>query len=690
MEKKLTELYGSYTFNDDVMKERLPKETYKAFHDALDNGETMSKDVATIIAEEMKNWAIEKGATHFTHWFSPLTGLSAEKHDAFLEPKGNKAILEFTGKLLRKGEPDASSFPSGGLRATFEARGYTSWDCTSPAFIKNDSLYIPTLFCSYTGEALDNKTPLLKSLAALNKQATRLLPLLGVNEVSSVTSNVGAEQEYFLVSEEHYKNRLDLKITGRTLFGAKPPKGQEMDDHYFGSINEKVSKFMKELDYELWKYGIPAKTKHNEAAPCQHELACVYRDVNTTTDNNQLIMQVMQDIAKKNGLRCLLHEKPFKGVNGSGKHNNWSVTTNTGINLFKPTNDPLNNIPFLATLACIVKGVDEYADLLRLAIATPSNDHRLGGNEAPPVIMSIFTGEALETIIDCVIENKTLNAQTRKRFKTGVSIIPDFTMDNSDRNRTSPFAFTGNKFEFRGVGSSQTIAYVNTILNSILAFEMKEMADLIESGKKPLSVIRSFLKEHKRIIFNGDGYSASWKNESLKRGLPSINNSVDAFLAYKNEKVVNLFKEVNVHNDVEINSRYEILLETYCKSIHVEALTALKMAKTEIYPATINYLNKLANASSALKANDIDNSYLLDDVKEFSSIVNKIKSNIILLEENINKAINIKDNQMKANIYKNDVIKAMNDLREVVDEAESKVDKKDWPMPTYVDLLYEI
>ena len=690
MEKKLTELYGSYTFNDDVMKERLPKETYKAFHDALDNGETMSKDVATIIAEEMKNWAIEKGATHFTHWFSPLTGLSAEKHDAFLEPKGNKAILEFTGKLLRKGEPDASSFPSGGLRATFEARGYTSWDCTSPAFIKNDSLYIPTLFCSYTGEALDNKTPLLKSLAALNKQATRLLPLLGVNDVSSVTSNVGAEQEYFLVSEEHYKNRLDLKITGRTLFGAKPPKGQEMDDHYFGSINEKVSEFMKELDYELWKYGIPAKTKHNEAAPCQHELACVYRDVNTTTDNNQLIMQVMQDIAKKNGLRCLLHEKPFKGVNGSGKHNNWSVTTNTGINLFKPTNDPLNNIPFLATLACIVKGVDEYADLLRLAIATPSNDHRLGGNEAPPVIMSIFTGEALETIIDCVIENKTLNAQTRKRFKTGVSIIPDFTMDNSDRNRTSPFAFTGNKFEFRGVGSSQTIAYVNTILNSILAFEMKEMADLIESGKKPLSVIRSFLKEHKRIIFNGDGYSTSWKNEALKRGLPSINNSVDAFLAYKNEKVVNLFKEVNVHNDVEINSRYEILLETYCKSIHVEALTALKMAKTEIYPATINYLNKLANASSALKANDIDNSYLLDDVKEFSSIVNKIKSNIILLEENINKVINIKDNQMQANIYKNDVIKAMNDLREVVDEAESKVDKKDWPMPTYVDLLYEI
>ena len=690
MEKKLTELYGSYTFNDDVMKERLPKETYKAFHDALDNGETMSKDVATIIAEEMKNWAIEKGATHFTHWFSPLTGLSAEKHDAFLEPKGNKAILEFTGKLLRKGEPDASSFPSGGLRATFEARGYTSWDCTSPAFIKNDSLYIPTLFCSYTGEALDNKTPLLKSLAALNKQATRLLPLLGVNDVSSVTSNVGAEQEYFLVSEEHYKNRLDLKITGRTLFGAKPPKGQEMDDHYFGSINEKVSKFMKELDYELWKYGIPAKTKHNEAAPCQHELACVYRDVNTTTDNNQLIMQVMQDIAKKNGLRCLLHEKPFNGVNGSGKHNNWSVTTNTGINLFKPTNDPLNNIPFLATLACIVKGVDEYADLLRLAIATPSNDHRLGGNEAPPVIMSIFTGEALETIIDCVIENKTLNAQTRKRFKTGVSIIPDFTMDNSDRNRTSPFAFTGNKFEFRGVGSSQTIAYVNTILNSILAFEMKEMADLIESGKKPLSVIRSFLKEHKRIIFNGDGYSTSWRNEALKRGLPSINNSVDAFLAYKNEKVVNLFKEVNVHNDVEINSRYEILLETYCKSIHVEALTALKMAKTEIYPATINYLNKLANASSALKANDIDNSYLLDDVKEFSNIVNKIKSNIIILEENINKAINTKDNQMQANIYKNDVIKAMNDLREVVDEAESKVDKKDWPMPTYVDLLYEI
>jgi glutamine synthetase len=687
---RLLDMYGSYTFNNQVMRNRLPKPTYDAFCHALENGEPLSKEIAADIAEAMKNWAVELGATHFTHWFAPLTGYTAEKHDAFLEPFGDSAVFEFSGKLLRKGEPDASSFPSGGLRATFEARGYTAWDCTSNAFVKDNSLYIPTLFCSYTGEALDNKTPLLKSCDVLNKEALRLLNLIGLKNVTKINSYVGSEQEYFLVPEELYEKRLDLKLTGRTLFGAPSPKGQEFEDHYFGSIPDKVLSFMAELDEELWKYGIPAKTKHNETAPAQHELACVYRAVNLTTDNNHLVMQLMKDIAKKHNLRCLLHEKPFEGVNGSGKHNNWSVVTNTGINLFKPTNDPLNNIPFLATLACIVKGVDEYADLLRLAIATPSNDHRLGGNEAPPVIMSIFTGEALETIIDCVIENKTLNAQTRKRFKTGVSIIPDFTMDNSDRNRTSPFAFTGNKFEFRGVGSSQTIAYVNTILNSILAFEMKEMADLIESGKKPLSVIRSFLKEHKRIIFNGDGYSTSWRNEALKRGLPSINNSVDAFLAYKNEKVVNLFKEVNVHNDVEINSRYEILLETYCKSIHVEALTALKMAKTEIYPATINYLNKLANASSALKANDIDNSYLLDDVKEFSSIVNKIKSNIIILEENINKAINIKDNQMQANIYKNDVIKAMNDLREVVDEAESKVDKKDWTMPTYVDLLYEI
>ena len=496
--------YGIYTFNDDVMRERIPKSTYRAFHESLSKGETLSKECATVIANAMKIWAIEKGATHFTHWFAPLTGQSAEKHDAFLEPDGERAVLEFSGKLLRKGEPDASSFPTGGLRATFEARGYTAWDCTSPAFVKDGSLYIPTLFCSYTGEALDNKTPLLKSCAALNKEATKLLKLLGVENVSSVTSYVGAEQEYFLVDEDYYQKRLDLRLTGRTLFGALPPKGQELDDHYFGSINKRVANYMKELDEELWKFGIPSKTKHNEAAPAQHEIACVYRNVNITTDNNHLLMQLMQDIAKKHKLRCLLHEKPFAFVNGSGKHNNWSVVTDTEVNLFNPGSEPINNIPFLATLACVIKGVDEYADLLRLSIASAANDHRLGGNEAPPAIISMFLGAGINSLIESFIENKELVNDKKTRFQTGVSVVPEFSKDNTDRNRTSPFAFTGNKFEFRGVGSSQSIANVNTILNAILAIEMRNMAKEIKKGKNIKDIIREYFINHKKIIFEGD------------------------------------------------------------------------------------------------------------------------------------------------------------------------------------------
>ncbi|MEG0366764.1 MAG: glutamine synthetase III, partial [Coprobacillus sp.] len=495
MNELLTD-YGCLTFSDDVMKERIPKSTYKAFHDSLDNGESLSKETATAIANAMKIWAVENGATHFTHWFMPMTGLTAEKHDAFLEPEGNKAVLEFSGKTLRKGEPDASSCPSGGLRATFEARGYTAWDCTSPAFVKGGSLYIPTLFCSYTGEALDKKTPLLRSTDALSKAACRLLPLLNVNGVTQVTASVGSEQEYFLVDDKYYQERMDLKLTGRTLFGASTPKGQELEDHYFGSIKRKVGAFMKDLDKELWKYGIPSKTKHNEAAPAQHEVACVYRNVNITTDNNHLLMLLMQDIAKKHGLRCLLHEKPFEGVNGSGKHNNWSVITNTGINLFNPGMNPANNLPFLAALACTLKAVDDYADLLRMSIASAGNDHRLGGNEAPPAIISVFLGEDLDNIIDNIINDKKTADTNADRFETGVSVVPTFSKDTTDRNRTSPFAFTGNKFEFRAVGSSQSIAGPNTVLNTILAETMSQMSDAIEAGKTPMEVIKEFFSQH--------------------------------------------------------------------------------------------------------------------------------------------------------------------------------------------------
>ena len=687
MNNKIIDNFGCNTFNDDVMKERVSDETYKSFHVSLDSKDTLSKDCATEIAEAMKNWAVEKGATHFTHWFAPLTGLTAEKHDAFLELNGDKAKLEFSGRLLRKGEPDASSFPSGGLRATFEARGYTAWDCTSPAFVKDGSLYIPTLFCSYTGEALDNKTPLLKSCDALNKEALRLLPLLGMNDVTSVTSYVGSEQEYFLVAEEFYNKRLDLRLTGRTLYGALPPKGQELDDHYFGSINRKVSDFMRELDEELWKYGIPAKTKHNESAPAQHEIACIYRKVNITTDNNHLLMQVMKDLAKKHGLRCLLHEKPFAGVNGSGKHNNWSVVTNTNVNLFRPGSDPKNNLAFLASLAC----VDEYANLLRLSIASAGNDHRLGGNEAPPAAISMFLGNDINKIIDSVIEDKELIGKEKDRFQTGVSVIPDFAKDRADRNRTSPFAFTGNKFEFRGVGSSQSIANPNVMLNSILAIEMKEMADLIEEGKKPIDVIKEFFENHKRIIFDGDGYSTEWEKEVQKRGLSNIKNTVDAIQCLKDDNLVAMLIDLGVYSKSEIESRYEVLLEAYCKTIQVEALTALKMAKNEIFPAVLKYLNSVCETSSNLNNNGINNVYLLKEIRDLSELIKSMKELSDKLEEKINKARSVKEDFYEASkIWRDEVLLLMNKLRKVVDTLEIKVDRNCWPMPNYVDLLYGI
>lgn len=688
---KLLEDYGCLAFSDDVMKERIPKSIYKAFHESLDNGEELSKECATVIANAMKIWALENGATHFTHWFMPMTGLTAEKHDAFLEPDGCKAVLEFSGKTLRKGEPDASSFPSGGLRATFEARGYTAWDCTSPAFVKDGSLYIPTLFCSYTGEALDKKTPLLRSCDALSKAACRLLPLIGEKGVTKVTASVGAEQEYFLVDDKYYQERMDLKLTGRTLFGAMAPKGQELEDHYFGSIKRKVAAFMKDLDHELWKYGIPSKTKHNEVAPAQHEVACVYSKVNITTDNNHLLMQIMQDIAKKHGLRCLLHEKPFAGVNGSGKHDNWSVITNTGINLFNPGANPAENKPFIATLACTIKAVDEYSDLLRMSIASAGNDHRLGANEAPPAIISMFLGEELDAIIEEICEGKKTNKSDTARFATGVSVVPTFSKDNTDRNRTSPFAFTGNKFEFRAVGSSQSVAGPNTILNAILADAMEKMAIELENGKTLDEVVKEFISEHRRIIFNGDGYSAEWEEEAAKRGLPNNKNTVDALKCLKEEKNLEMLDHLGVYSKVELGSRYEILLENYIKTIQVESLTALKMAKSQIYPAVCDYLGKVSSEVVAAKEAGLDADFLADDANALAKLVKTMKEQMNTLEANIAAAqASNADIFDQAVAWRDDVFGMMQALRETVDRLEESIDAEYWPMPTYLDLLFGI
>ena len=688
---KLLEDYGCLAFSDDVMKERIPKSIYKAFHESLDNGEELSKECATVIANAMKIWALENGATHFTHWFMPMTGLTAEKHDAFLEPDGCKAVLEFSGKTLRKGEPDASSFPSGGLRATFEARGYTAWDCTSPAFVKDGSLYIPTLFCSYTGEALDKKTPLLRSCDALSKAACRLLPLLGEKGITKVTASVGAEQEYFLVDDKYYQERMDLKLTGRTLFGAMAPKGQELEDHYFGSLKRKVSAFMKDLDHELWKYGIPSKTKHNEVAPAQHEVACVYSKVNITTDNNHLLMQIMQDIAKKHGLRCLLHEKPFDGVNGSGKHDNWSVITNTGINLFNPGANPAENKPFIATLACTIKAVDDYADLLRMSIASAGNDHRLGANEAPPAIISMFLGEELDALLAEICEGKKTSKSDAARFATGVSVVPTFSKDNTDRNRTSPFAFTGNKFEFRAVGSSQSVAGPNTILNAILADAMEKMADEIESGKSFEDVVKEFVLAHKRIIFNGDGYSAEWEEEAAKRGLPNNKNTVDALKCLKEEKNLEMLDRLGVYSRVELGSRYEILLENYIKTIQVEGLTALKMAKSQIYPAVCDYLSKVSSEVIAAKEAGLDVDFLVDDANALAKLVKTMKEQMTTLETNIAAAQASEEEIFEQAVaWRDDVFAMMQALRETVDQLEESIDAEYWPMPTYLDLLFGI
>ena len=692
---KLVEDYGCLAFTDDVMKERIPKSTYKAFHESLDKGEELSKECATVIANAMKIWAVEHGATHFTHWFTPMTGLTAEKHDAFLEPDGSKAVLEFSGKTLRKGEPDASSFPSGGLRATFEARGYTAWDCTSPAFVKDGTLYIPTLFCSYTGEALDKKTPLLRSCDALSKAACRLLPLIGVEGVTKVSASVGAEQEYFLVDDKYYQERMDLKLTGRTLFGAMAPKGQELEDHYFGSLKRKVAAFMKDLDAELWKYGIPSKTKHNEVAPAQHEVACVYAKVNITTDNNHLLMQIAQDIAKKHGLRCLLHEKPFAGVNGSGKHDNWSLTTDDGKNLLEPGKTPHENIQFLLVLTCILKAVDTHADLLRESAADPGNDHRLGANEAPPAIISVFLGEQLGDVLEQLISTgEATHSLKGGKLQTGVDTLPDLAKDATDRNRTSPFAFTGNKFEFRMVGSRDSIAGPNVVLNTIVAEAFSEACDVLEKAdnfdEAVHDLIKKYATEHQRVVFDGNGYSDAWVEEAERRGLPNIRSMVEAIPALTTDKAINMFEKFKVFTKAELESRAEIKFESYAKAINIEARTMIDMASKQIIPAIIKYTKELADTVVAVKEAGADASVQAELLTEVSGLLAESKKALEALKVVTDQAAAMEEGEDQARFYHFDVVPAMEALRAPVDKLEMIVDKEAWPMPSYGDLIFEV
>ena len=605
--KSVPELFGSSVFNDDVMQERLPKDVYKSLRKTIDEGKDLDLTVANAVASAMKDWAVEKGATHYTHWFQPLNGITAEKHDSFISPTSDgRVIMQFSGKELVRGEPDASSFPSGGLRATFEARGYTAWDPTSYAFVKGDSLYIPTAFCSYSGETLDKKTPLLRSMEDLSTQALRIVRLFGDQKTKRVITTVGSEQEYFLVDKKLYEERPDLRFCGRTLFGAKAPKGQELDDHYFGAIKPRVAAFMKELDEELWKLGILAKTKHNEVAPAQHELAPIFTTTNIATDHNQLTMETMKNVAARHGLVCLLNEKPFEGVNGSGKHNNWSISTDTGENLLSPGKEPAKNTQFLLFLAAIIKGVDEYQDLLRISVASAGNDHRLGANEAPPAIVSMFLGDELAAILDAIEKDEPYTGIEEKKLQTGVHVLPDLSMDTTDRNRTSPFAFTGNKFEFRMLGSAISISCPNIMLNTIAAEEIRQFADQLETSADlegdVRKIVRKVMKEHKRIIFNGDGYSEAWTEEAKRRGLLNLPTTVDALPRYLDQKNVELFTSHKIYTEAEMEARYETILEEYSKTLHIEALTMSQMVRQEILPAVSAYAASLAEAVAAKRA----------------------------------------------------------------------------------------
>ena len=694
---KVPEIFGSLVFNEAVMKDRLPKDVYKALQNTIKNGEPIDLKVANVVANAMKDWAIEHGATHFTHWFQPMTGITAEKHDSFISPTDDgKVIMEFSGKELVKGEPDGSSFPSGGLRSTFEARGYTVWDPTSFAYLRNGTLCIPTAFCSYGGQVLDKKTPLLKSMEAINKSAVRLLHLLGETDVKRISTTVGPEQEYFLIDKGLYNKRIDLKFTGRTLFGAKPPKVQELDDHYFGAIKPRVVEYMKDLDEELWKLGVLAKTKHNEVAPAQHELAPIFTTTNVATDHNQLTMDVMKKVACKHGLMCLLHEKPFAGVNGSGKHNNWSISTDTGKNILNPGKDPIHNKVFLTFLIAIVKAVHENQDLLRISVADAGNDHRLGGNEAPPAILSMFIGTDLEKVLKCVEEDLPYNEETLKSLEIDVNVLPSFKKDTTDRNRTSPFAFTGNKFEFRMLGSTANIACPNTILNTIVAESLDYISDYIE-GKDDLDkalneVLKKILKEHKAIIFNGNNYAPEWVEEAESRGLLNLKSSAEALPHYTDEKNIKLFEKHGVYTKLELESRKEILLEKYCQTINIEALTMLEMVKKDIIPAICNYSKDLTQGALAKKnlSSDIDVSLETSLVSKISSLSACLSKKTAELDKVLLDAKDIEDSEELAKFYHDTVLSQMNEVRAIADELETIVGKGYWPFPTYTDLLFSV
>ena len=697
----VAKIFGEDVFNDTVMQERLPKKVYKDLKKTIEEGKELDLATADVIAHEMKEWAIEKGATHYTHWFQPLTGVTAEKHDSFISaplPNG-KVLMSFSGKELIKGEPDASSFPSGGLRATFEARGYTAWDCTSPAFVRHDAagatLCIPTAFCSYKGEALDQKTPLLRSMQAINEQSLRLLRLFGNTTSKKVTPSVGPEQEYFLVDAEKFLQRKDLIYTGRTLFGAMPPKGQELDDHYFGTIRQRIAGFMKDVNEELWKVGVTSKTQHNEVAPAQHELAPIYAECNVALDHNHIIMQTLKRVACQHGMKCLLHEKPFAGVNGSGKHDNWSLTTDDGKNLLEPGKTPHENIQFLLVLTCILKAVDRHADLLRESAADPGNDHRLGANEAPPAIISVFLGEQLEDVLEQLISTgEATHSLKGGKLQTGVDTLPDLAKDATDRNRTSPFAFTGNKFEFRMVGSRDSIAGPNVVLNTIVAEAFSEACDVLEKAdnfdEAVHDLIKKYATEHQKVVFDGNGYSDAWVEEAERRGLPNIKSMVEAIPALTTDKAINMFEKFKVFTKAELESRAEIKFESYAKAINIEARTMIDMASKQIIPAIIKYTKELADTVVAVKEAGADASVQAELLTEVSGLLAESKKALEALKVVTDQAATMEEGEDQARFYHFDVVPAMEALRTPVDTLEMIVDKEAWPMPSYGDLIFEV
>ena len=699
MATKVPEMYGSLVFNDKIMKDKLPKDIYKALRKTIEKGTHLELDVANAVAIAMKEWAVENGATHFTHWFQPLTGYTAEKHDSFISPTDNgEVIMEFSGKELVKGEPDASSFPSGGIRATFEARGYTAWDPSSPAFIKDGTLYIPTAFCSYTGEALDKKTPLLRSMDALSKEATKVLNLLGNTEVESVTTTVGPEQEYFLIDKEDYKKRRDLRFTGRTLLGAPAPKGQEMDDHYFGSIRPRVSAYMHDLDEELWKLGIPAKTKHNEVAPAQHELAPVFDTTNVAVDHNQLTMEIMKKVAEKHDLVCLLHEKPFAGINGSGKHNNWSMSTNTGVNLLDPGKTPAENTQFLVFLAAVIKAVDEYSDMMRLSVASAGNDHRLGANEAPPAIISIFLGDELTAVIDSIENDTFFKKDASVVMEMGASVIPHFTKDTTDRNRTSPFAFTGNKFEFRSLGSSASVATPNIILNTAVADALSEFYDQLKDVSKERfdeavhELIKATIIQHKRVIFNGNGYANDWVVEAEKRGLYNLKSTVDVLPKLLEKKNIDLFTKHGIYTETEIRSRYDVLLENYSKTLHIEACTLKDMIYHDFMGAASKFMDGLTASILAKKqvSSAISTAAEESMLTKISAKYEALAKETEALESDIAKAEGMEEGLEMAAFYHDVIFEDMLKVREIADYIESYIPDEDLPYPTYSQILFYV